>query len=621
MSARPRLGEVLVDSGALTNADLRAALREQQRTGDRLGRILLGHHVVTRLQLFKALSTVWDLPFVDLKVEPPDVGLLDEVGVDILLTGRWVPLSRVSSTARVAVSELPDEETHTQMCELLNVDTLDLAVTTDWDVEEVVIDHFGDILVDRAALELADTRPELSAEEPAAVWQKVAALGVPIAVLVGVVVNWQATVSTLLVLLNVLFATAVASKLFISVVGATRRTKERPPALDEDDLPTVTVLVPVYHEAAVVAKVVDGISALDYPSSKLQVLVLLEEGDDETILAAKKAAPPPFVRLVVVPRGGPQTKPKACNVGLALATGEYLVIYDAEDRPEPGQLREMAAAFAAADGHVVCQQARLNYYNTYQNFLTRMFTLEYSVWFDFLLPGLDALKLPIPLGGTSNHFRTRALRALGGWDPYNVTEDADLGLRVSALGGDVGVIDSTTWEEACSETRAWVRQRTRWIKGYIITAMVHLRQPSTAASRLGWRGVAGLLMVVVGTPALFLAAPLVWAFWLYTFLGGVVPNFFLPTWVAWVSLAVLVVGNVSMVVLGMIAAQRRNMRDLIGFAVLNPIYWGLHSFAAWRALFQVITSPAVWEKTPHAIQHGPAGHAHDDLAVSVPVTD
>ena len=217
--------------------------------------------------------------------------------------------------------------------------------------------------------------------------------------------------------------------------------------------------------------------------SKLQVLLLMEADDDETIAAAKAARPPDHVRFVVVPAGGPQTKPKACNVGLALAEGEFLVIYDAEDRPEPGQLREVVARFLETPDDVVCLQARLNYFNARENLLTRMFTLEYSFWFDDMLPGLDAMRLPIPLGGTSNHFRVSALRELGGWDPYNVTEDADLGVRAAAEGKTVGIIESTTWEEACSEWKAWIRQRTRWIKGYMVTALVHMRRPRQLSAR------------------------------------------------------------------------------------------------------------------------------------------
>jgi len=195
-------------------------------------------------------------------------------------------------------------------------------------------------------------------------------------------------------------------------------------ALDPRELPTYTVLVPVYKEANVVADLIANLGALDYPREKLEILLLLEENDTETIEAARAARPPSTITFLIVPPGHPQTKPKACNVGLFFARGEFLVIYDAEDKPEPDQLKKAVIAFRRGGDRLVCVQAALNYWNAADNWLTRMFTVEYSFWFDYMLPGLDRLRLPIPLGGTSNHFRTRGLRMLGGWDPFNVTEDA-----------------------------------------------------------------------------------------------------------------------------------------------------------------------------------------------------
>jgi len=209
----------------------------------------------------------------------------------------------------------------------------------------------------------------------------------------------------------------------------------------------------------------------------------LEEDDSETLASARAAKPPEYVRILVVPAGEPQTKPRACNYGLAFAFGEYVVIYDAEDHPEPDQLRAAISAFKRAEFErayvdpkkrpLICVQAALSYFNADANLMTRMFAVEYSQWFDAMLPGLDDLGVPLPLGGTSNHFHAQGLVELGGWDPYNVTEDADLGMRAAAYGYRVSTIESTTWEEACSQTRAWVRQRTRWIKGYMVTSGVN----------------------------------------------------------------------------------------------------------------------------------------------------
>lgn len=655
---RRRMGEILVDNGVLSPELLDRRLLEQREEGSPLGRILMAHGDVSRLQLWAALAEAWNIDSIDLIANTPDPTLLDGIDSEVLLSERWVPvrLERNDAGELVAVVAVCDEPNATlaaAIAERLDVPRLKFMATTDWDVEQAILAAYSEELVTRAAFELAEQRPELSAADPVAKWQKIAGLAVPGLLLLGALLNWRVTLLTVLVILNIVFCVGVAFKLFACVIGMWKlrrirreavraeRQPDRMPvegerseqAIDDEfrvpsdaltvgrplvegrtagwdipdiELPTFTILVPAYREANVVSEVVDHVSELDYPLSKLQVLLLLEADDSETILAAKAARPPDFVRLVVVPPGGPQTKPKACNVGLAMAEGEFLVIYDAEDRPEPGQLREVVAAFRKASPETVCVQARLNYFNTETNILTRMFTLEYSFWFDYMLPGLDALHLPIPLGGTSNHFRVEALRELGGWDPFNVTEDADLGVRASAMGLEVGIIDSTTWEEACSEWRAWIRQRTRWIKGYMVTTLVQLKHPVDAWRSLGLRGMVGLIGLIAGTPALFLAAPLVWIFFLYTFLGGVVPQFALPAWTQTMTFLTLVVGNGAMIALTALAARRRRNNRLATYALLNPLYWVLHSIAAWRALFQLVTKPSHWEKTPHGIVHGPA---------------
>ena len=195
-----------------------------------------------------------------------------------------------------------------------------------------------------------------------------------------------------------------------------------------------------------------------------------------------------------------------------------------------------------------------------------------------------------------------------------MTEDADLGIRASAEGFRIGTIPSTTWEEGCSEWRAWIRQRTRWIKGYMITSFVHLRKPRKLADELGFRGLLGFLALVVGTPLTFLVYPIVLGFWLFTFLGGHVPGLHLPGWFGPAAFADLLLGNVSMMVVSAVAVWRRRARDLVPFVLLNPFYWVLHSIAAWRALVQLVRSPFHWEKTPHGIVHGPSG-SHVDAEI------
>lgn len=247
--------------------------------------------------------------------------------------------------------------------------------------------------------------------------------------------------------------------------------------LDDNTLPTYTILCPLYKEAHIIPQFLEAISKLSWPKNKLDVILLLEEDDLNSISVAKKLGLPDYVRIAVVPHSQPKTKPKACNYGLSIARGEYLVIYDAEDIPDVMQLKKAFLSFKKSGPQVKCLQAKLNYHNPHQNLLTRFFTAEYSLWFDVTLTGYQSINTSIPLGGTSNHFRTKDLIELEGWDPFNVTEDADLGVRLFKHGHRTAIIDSTTLEEANSKWGNWVRQRSRWIKGYMQTYLVHTRNP------------------------------------------------------------------------------------------------------------------------------------------------
>lgn len=420
----------------------------------------------------------------------------------------------------------------------------------------------------------------------------------------GLAFAWRLTVTVLLAAGTFTFALALGYKARL-VLRARRRglVPRRVPLLDHADLPYYTVLVPLYHEAAMVEGLVRHLGSMDYPEHRLEVLLLCEWDDDDTVLAVRALDLPPTVRLVVVPQGTPKTKPRACNFGLRVATGDLLVIYDAEDRPERDQLRLAASVFAQSADFVVCLQARLDYHNHDQNWLTRFFANEYNHWFDLLLPALAAARMPIPLGGTSNHFRIAALRGLGGWDAFNVTEDADLGMRLWAAGHDTDVIDSITWEEAVCRVGPWLRQRTRWVKGYLQTHLVHSR-PADLLARPGRRVSATVtfLALIGGTPLVNLINPLFWALFLYHLVTR-------APWVAelmpapllYLAVASFLFGNLSVIVMNLAAAEHRGRWHLAGAAVLAPLYWLMMSVATWRAVWQLAVAPHRWEKTPHGI--------------------
>jgi len=379
-------------------------------------------------------------------------------------------------------------------------------------------------------------------------------------------------------------------------------TDEEVAAVGDDELPTYTILIPLYREAEVLERLVSGLQQLDYPASKLDIQLLLEEDDTETIEAAKGMDLPAQFRCVVVPEGLPKHKPRACNYGLALSRGELLVIYDAEDRPEPDQLRKAAAAFRRVPPEVVCLQARLNYYNQRQNLLTKWFTQEYSVWFDLFLPGLTTSGAPIPLGGTSNHFRTPVLRELLGWDPFNVTEDCDLGVRLHAHGYRTLMVASTTWEEANCQLVNWIRQRSRWVKGYIQTYLVHMRHPLRMLRSVGLRGFWGFQMTVGGSVACFILNPVYWlmtGLWFLTHAEAISAVF--PPLIYGLGLACCFVGNFVFVYLAVAGSMQRGYYDLVKHAVLTPVYWLLMSVGAYKGFLQLVTRPHYWEKTQHGL--------------------
>ena len=395
------------------------------------------------------------------------------------------------------------------------------------------------------------------------------------------------------------------------------RREARPPATPagpeaDGALPTVTILCPAYREAAGVPTLMRALARLDYPPDRLDVKLLLEADDQETIRAARaEAARSPFdLDVVVVPEGGPRTKPKACNHGLWSARGDLLVIYDAEDRPEPSQLRRAARRFAASPADVVCLQARLNYYDREASWVTRLFAIEYALLFDLVLPGLDRIGAPLPLGGTSNVFRTDALIAAGGWDAYNVTEDADLGLRLAHFGYRARTFPSTTYESATPRPGPWVRQRSRWIKGYLQTWLVHMRCPPRGAGS-GWRHALTLHLLVGAVVVAALLNPVFWVlFGLSLFAPGLALDWLFPEPLGTMAALALLAGNGFQVWLFMLAPLRRGWLDLVAFGLTAPAYWALQSAAGYKAAFQFVTRPFYWEKTEHgAGEEAEAVHA------------
>ncbi|MFZ1721463.1 MAG: glycosyltransferase [Microgenomates group bacterium] len=374
--------------------------------------------------------------------------------------------------------------------------------------------------------------------------------------------------------------------------------------LKDEDLPVYTILCPLYKEAHIVPQFIKSIGKIEWPKDKLDVQLLLEEDDVETIRIAHELNLPDYVTIQVVPDSLPKTKPKACNYGLNKAKGEYLVIFDAEDMPDPLQLKKVYLAFQRTPPEIKCIQAKLNYYNPNQNLLTRLFTAEYSLWFDVILTGLQTINTTIPLGGTSNHFRTQDLLELKGWDPFNVTEDADLGIRLFKRGARTAIVDSVTLEEANSDWLNWLRQRSRWIKGYMQTYLVHMRNPIQFLRSYGWHSLFFQLSIGGKIGFLFIN-PFMWVltasyFLLYAYVGPQIEALY-PPYIFYMALTSLIFGNFMFMYYYMIGVAKRQHWTLMKFIFLVPFYWLMVSIAACMALYQLIFKPHYWEKTVHGL--------------------
>ena len=372
--------------------------------------------------------------------------------------------------------------------------------------------------------------------------------------------------------------------------------------LTDEELPIYSILIPLYREAHMLPSMLEAIDKLDYPRHKLDIKLILEADDIETLGAVRALTLDDRFDIVRVPYSSPRTKPKACNFALPFARGDYLVIFDAEDRPDPDQLRKAASMFTVLPDDVVCQQARLSFYNADENWLTRQFAIEYAVWFGVFLPGLYALDLIIPLGGTSNHFRTDALRRLKAWDAYNVTEDADLGVRIAACGLRTVMLASTTYEEANCRTANWVRQRSRWQKGYLQTWLVHTRRPLRGISQMGLRKFAGLTLTLLGAVLLGLGPVIGLTIGLGAVaMSAATETFTVSALLTGCSVTLALLGYAVAAVSGWIGLRRTGQQSLACSLLTIPLYWILVCIGTVKGAYQIVARPFHWEKTEHGL--------------------
>ncbi len=598
------LGRRLVDEGLLAPHVLFRALAHRRRHGGRLQDALLSLGLVCEARLSEVTARHWAVRRVDPLKRPPDPRLIDRLGAARALREGLLPWRRIGPATVILTAEPEDfGRHHAALAAIFGPVVMAIAPAR----------ALSDALLAARAPRLARAAEERVPEAMSCRrWARrtlpgaMAAAGAILALLAVIA---PTALSLLLVGWAVVTLALTAGLKAAATVAALRKPGAAPvpPSLAPDDLPTISIIVALYREAGIAARLVRRLERLAYPRERLDVLLVVEADDAVTRRALVHAGLPPWMRVVVVPPGRVRTKPRALNYALDLCRGSIVGVYDAEDAPDPGQLLAVARRFAAAPPETVCLQGVLDFYNPTQNWLARCFTLEYACWFRLVLPGLARLGLPVPLGGTTLFFRRVALEAVGGWDAHNVTEDADLGIRLCRHGMRTELLDSVTYEEANCRAYPWVRQRSRWIKGYMMTWAVHMRDPMRLWRELGaWR-FAGFQVLFLGTLSQSLLAPLLWSFLLVPFgLPHPVADALPPAAFAAMIGAFLFCEAVNLVA-GWIGLRRAGAQMSPLWLLTLHGYFPLATLAAYKGLWEMTARPFFWDKTLHGIAPGTAG--------------
>ncbi|MFZ2970034.1 MAG: glycosyltransferase [Minisyncoccia bacterium] len=371
-------------------------------------------------------------------------------------------------------------------------------------------------------------------------------------------------------------------------------------SIKDCELPVYSVIIPLYQEEGVIGQIKKAMTAIDYPSYKLDFVITLEEYDYATRKAVAEAEFPRNFRILILPDVKPKTKPKALNVVFSHLDGDFFTIYDAEIIPDKDQLKKACLLFKKYPD-ISCIQTLLDHYNYDQNILTKWFNAEFAFYYDMFLPGLQSLNYPIPLSGHSTHFRIAVVQKIGAWDPYNVAEDCDLGIRLRRFGYKTAIMRSYSREEATSNFKNWLNQRSRWMKGFLQTTIVHMRHPFRFKDELGgWRYFIAFLLLVPGTVIINFSNLGFWILFILwiVFQPQIIKDFF-PGIILHISVLCFLLGNFIFIYLNLIGLYQRKRFSLVKYSLLTSIYWIMLSLGCIKAVAQLITNPYHWEKTKH----------------------
>lgn len=602
---------LLMEQGRLAPSAALRALGESRRSGTDITRVLLAEDTVSPADLRDAMARHCGVLALDRASCPPDPALADLLPPETCLRLAALPWMRAGATLVIATAQ-PQGFAAVLQALAPDCGPVAMALALESDIHAEIALRHGDTMA-RAAE--AQVPAELSCRDISGATPRQLALAGGLALTcLALLVVWPVAffgAALALALLSLLLAQITKGA---ALLAGWRRSAPAAPA--SGPLPEVSLLVPLFREEHIADTLVRRLSRLDYPRALLEVLLVLEAGDDLTRRTLARTPLPPWIRTVTVPEGPVTTKPRALNYALRFARGQIIGIYDAEDSPSPDQIRRVAHHFERAPPQVACVQGILDFYNPRANWLARCFTIEYATWFRILLPGLARLGFPVPLGGTTVFFRREALDHVGGWDAHNVTEDADLGVRLARFGYVTDLLATPTREEANNRPWPWVRQRSRWLKGYMMTWAVHMRRPRQLWRDLGPWGFAGFQLIFVPGLLQALLAPVLWSFWLV--LAG------LPHPLA----SSLSAGQMRLLVGTFLTAEAVSLLCSLAAVARSPhggllpvvptlfLYYPLGTLAAYKALWELLHRPFYWDKTMHG--HSAPDHDGADLPESAP---
>ncbi|MEM8577783.1 MAG: glycosyltransferase [Pseudomonadota bacterium] len=596
------LGRQLVQDGLITQRTLLNALGLQRRVDAQLGDILVAEGAIDNATLLRALAMQHAAQQIDLQASPPRAGMERALPAALCLQHSVVPWMWIDETLLVATAR-PDLFDHLRHCLGARGDHLLPVVADARDIQTQIGRLYTEELKARA---VARVPAAISCRAMAgAAPSRTRAAAMVAGLLAALLIVWPNGTVTGIML--VCLATLILTSGLKLAAGIAQLRPRRvppggadPPPVAPFRLPRVSVMVPLFQEREIARALIQRLSLLTYPKSLLDVVLVLEAKDHLTRETLSRTALPPWMNVVEVPDDGQvTTKPRAMNYALDFCKGSIIGVWDAEDAPEPDQIERVVMRFAEAPPEVACLQGTLDFYNPRFNWMARCFTIEYATWWRLVMPGMARLGLVIPLGGTTLFFRRKVLDALGRWDAHNVTEDADLGVRLARNGYRTELIPTTTFEEANCRPWHWVRQRSRWLKGFLITWMVHMRQPAALVRDLGlWRAF-GLQIIFLATFIQFAAAPLLWSFWLVAWGVGHPVEATLGT--AFVrNLMWLFIGTELLnLALHMFAVRGPLHRHLMAWTPTMPVYFLLGALASYKALYEMIAQPFYWDKTEH----------------------